>query len=274
MAQSRKNPTARPTKSKIVDRSKQIKRDDKASIYELGLYELDSTIKYYLDNVIIPTVKDHNDSLQRLPIVYGSQERWKSVQKTNFYRDAKGKIQLPIMMYKKIGIEKNRDLASKVDPNAPLVQNIKMRYSMKNKYDRFSLLYGRKPVEEYHRVVVPDFVNITYECILWTEFITQMNHIIEAINYAEGAYWGDPNKFSFKTKIDTFSPTSEVSAGKDRAVRCNFQIALSGFIIPQTLQKQINSQQTKTISAAKLTMGSERVVSDINEKPNDEPHNM
>ena len=42
----------------------------------------------------------------------------------------------------------------------------------------------------------------------------------------------------------------------------------------KTLQKQINSQQTKTISAAKLTMGSERVVSDINEKPNDEPHNM
>ena len=36
MAQSRKNPTARPTKSKIIDRSKQIKRDDKASIYELG----------------------------------------------------------------------------------------------------------------------------------------------------------------------------------------------------------------------------------------------
>ena len=132
-----------------------------------------------------------------------------------------------------------------------------------------------KPVQEFHRIVVPDFVNITYECIIWTEFISQMNYLIEAINYAEGAYWGNPNRYSFKTKIDDFTPSQEVASGQDRAVRCSFTIDLSGFIIPQTLQKQINSQQTKTISKAKLVMGSEKIVSDIDEinKWNDDPHN-
>ena len=261
-------PTAKLTKSKRIDRASQIKRDDKASVYELGLYDIDSAVKYYIDNIVQPQMMDHNNTLIKLPVVYGSPERWKSVQKSNFYRDVKGKIQLPLFMYRKTDIEKNRDLSSKVDPNAPLVQHIQMSYTNKNRYDNFSKLTGKLPVKEFHQVVVPDYVTVKYECIIWTEFVAQMNKIVEAINYAEGSYWGEPNKFNFKSKIDSFSPATELASGKDRATKCTFSLELQGFIIPNTIQKQINGQQTKTISTSTVVMGTERLVDDINDLPN------
>ena len=45
---------------------------------------------------------------------------------------------------------------------------------MKKNLDKFDVLRGRKPVREFQRIVVPDQLTITYECIVWTEFITQM----------------------------------------------------------------------------------------------------
>lgn len=263
MAQNIK-PTAKKTRSQLVDRSSQLKRVDKAKIYEVGLYDIDSAVKYYIDNVIQPRIKDHNDTSIQLPVVYGSPEKWKSVQKTQIFRDKKGKIQLPIMMYKKTRIDKNKDLSNKIDPNSPLAHYIKMGWSKNNKYDNFSRLYGKKETETYHRIVIPDYVTVTYDCIVWTDLISQMNSIVEAINYAEGAYWGEPNKFTFKSKIDSYNPATEVSSGKDRATRCTFTLELQGFIIPNTIQKQLNNSQTTILSTARLEMGSEKVVSDIN----------
>ena len=100
----RDKPTARDKKT--VNRADQIKRDDKQPILEVGLYDIDMAIKYYIDEVIQPRVKDSNGSSVSLPVIYGSTERWKSVQKSNFYRDSKGKIQLPLMMYRKTSIDK------------------------------------------------------------------------------------------------------------------------------------------------------------------------
>lgn len=38
----------------------------------------------------------------------------------------------------------------------------------------------------------PDYVNITYEFIIWTTYMEQMNKIVEKVIYSDGAYWGDP----------------------------------------------------------------------------------
>jgi len=270
MANSRRNKTthdAKKTRSKTIDRSKNIVRDDSEPVLEVNLYDIDESVKYYIDNIIVPNVIDHNGSKIQLPVIYGSPERWKSVQKSNFYRDVNGKIQLPLFMYKKTGIEKIRDLGNKVDVNSPIYQTIAMKYSTKNRYDNFSRLQGVKPVREFHKVVVPDYVRVTYECIIWTEFISQMNSIVEALNYAEGSYWGRKEKFNFKSKIDSFSPATEISKGQDRATKTTFTLTLDGFIIPSTMQKALTESSTKTMTIKKLVIGSETVVKDINNLP-------
>jgi len=38
--------------------------------------------------------------------MYGSPERWKAVQKDGFHRDKNGKIQAPLIMFKRDSVEK------------------------------------------------------------------------------------------------------------------------------------------------------------------------
>jgi hypothetical protein len=79
-----------------------------------------------------------------------------------------------------------------------------------------------------------------------------MNKIIEAINYASDSYWGDPNRFKFKASIDTFNNTTELSTDQDRIVRSTFTIKLNGYIIPDTIQKDVTALK-KLPSISKVT---------------------
>jgi hypothetical protein len=85
-----------------------------------------------------------------------------------------GKIQTPLIMLKRDSIEKNRGLGNKLDANAPqLYVTFEERYTKRNQYDNFSTLTNRKPQKEFTSVVVPDYVDITYSGIIWTDYVIQ-----------------------------------------------------------------------------------------------------
>ena len=171
--------------------------DDTKDIY-IGIQDHDEAIDYYFKNVIKPSVII-NGNRTAIPLVYGAPERWKSVQRDGYYRDKEGKIQAPIIMFKRTSIEKRRDLGNKLDANNPqLHYTFQSKYTKRNQYDNFSVLQNRTPQKEFHAVVVPDFVKLKYNFIIWTDYIAQMNKIVEAINYASDSYWGDKERFKFK----------------------------------------------------------------------------
>ena len=91
---------------------------------------------------------------------------------------------------------------------------------------RFSILNGSTPAREYHKVVVPDYVDLSYDFIIWTEFIEQQNKIIESVQYTANEYWGDQSKFKFLAQIDNFDLANELAEGSDRSVRSNFSVTL------------------------------------------------
>ena len=93
-----------------MDRHKQLRQDKSDKEVKIGLYEIDETIKYYFDNTIIPRITDGKGRQMKIPVVYGSPERWKSVQKSGIYRDSTGKAQFPAIVYKRTSVEKNRSL--------------------------------------------------------------------------------------------------------------------------------------------------------------------
>ena len=86
----------------------------------------------------------------------------------------------------------------------------------------------------------------------------QLNKIIEACEYASDAYWGNPERFQFRAFIDTFTTATELTVNKDRLVKGTFNIRLRGYIIPDTIQKELNSIK-KYNSKAKVTITSEAV---------------
>jgi hypothetical protein len=205
----------------------------------IGLKDIDTAIEYYFINVIKPSVRQNGTQLT-VPIIYGNQERWTAVQKDGYYRDKNGKIQTPLIMYKRDSIEKNRNLGNKMTANNPLHYGVfEKRYSSKNVYDRFSVLQNRAPVREFYGVIMPDYVNIAYSCVIFTEYIEQMNKIVEAINFASDSYWGNKAQFQFRAMIDTYTPTVELVQGQDRVVKTTFTINLLGYIIPDAINTTI-----------------------------------
>ena len=66
-----------------------------------------------------------------------------------------------------------------------------------------------------------------------------MNKIVESINFASDAYWGDKESYRFRANIDSFTTATELTAGKDRLVKGTFNINLRGYIIPSIIQKDL-----------------------------------
>tara|TARA_R100001509_G_scaffold1857_1_gene1592 strand:+ start:241 stop:1455 length:1215 start_codon:yes stop_codon:yes gene_type:complete len=231
-------------------------KGDNVKRFTVGLRDIDETIIYYFNNVIKPTVMQ-NGSKINVPILYGSPERWKAVQKDGFYRDKNGKIQAPLIMFKRDTVDKNRSLGNKVDPHNPINVGIyKKQFSKKNIYDRFSVISNRNPIDEYYGIIVPEYVTLTYSCMIFTDYIEQMNKIVEAINYASDAYWGDPERFSFRAKIDSYSTTTELSQGQDRAAKTNFTLIMNGHIVPDSINQQL-AGMNKYYSKSSVTFGLE-----------------
>jgi hypothetical protein len=193
--------------------------------------------------------------------MYGAPERWKSVQKDGYFRDKEGKLQVPLIMFKRDSVEKRRDLGNKLDANNPqLFYTFQEKYTTRNRYDNFSVLQGRKPQRERYAVVIPDYIKLMYTCTMWTDFVAQNNKLIEMINYSSDSYWGDPEKFKFNAKIDTYNNTVEVAQGENRVVKTSFGLTLQGYLVPDSLNKKLASENTlKTFSKSVISFGTEVV---------------
>tara|TARA_R110002167_G_scaffold22821_3_gene81454 strand:- start:706 stop:1584 length:879 start_codon:yes stop_codon:yes gene_type:complete len=249
-------------------RSQQLEREiDNFKEPQVGLYDVDEAIHYYFENVIQPRVKEGENEI-RVPIVYGSPERWSSVQKSGVFRDETGKVQLPLIMYRRTSVEKNRNISKNLDANNPnLFMTFEKEYNPRNRYDNFSILVGRQPSRKFHNVVIPDYVTLTYECIIWTDFIAHQNKIVEDINYASDSYWGKPEFFKFLASLDSFEISNELDQGTDRMSKAAFTLTLSGYIITDNLQKDMTQFNKKAYGVAEVNLFTTdvAVVNDINE---------
>lgn len=216
-------------------------KDDTTKPFTVGLQDIDESIMYYFDNIIKPTVIQNGERIP-VPIIYGSPERWKSVQKDTYLRDKKGALMMPIIVFKRNNLEKNRTLANKLDANMPnLYTSWQKSYNVKNMYSNFGVLNNRIPTKQYTANVVPDYVTLTYSCIIQTYYVEQLNKIIEAINYASDSYWGNPDRFKFKALIDSFATVTELQQSQERLVKGTFSLKMHGYIIPESIQKDLNS---------------------------------
>jgi len=216
-------------------------KGDNVKPFTVGLQDIDEAVFYYFNEVIRPVVMQNSERLP-VPVIYGSPEKWKSYQKDGYYRDLKGKIMAPLIMFKRNNLEKNRTIANKLDANNPNNYNVsKKMYDPRNAYDNFNVLNNRKPQIQYYATVVPDYVTVTYTCAAFTYYVDQLNKIVESIEYASDAYWGNPERYKFRAMINSFGFQTELAQDNERIVRSTFDIQLNGYIIPDNVQKGTNA---------------------------------
>ena len=260
IAPSNLQPQKSNSSKKPINRGEITRRDDdNIKDISIGLQDHDEAIMYYFNNIIKPSVITNGNRVS-VPLIYGSPERWKGVQRDGYFRDKEGKIQTPLIMFKRNSVEKRRDLGNKLDANNPQLYYVfQSAYNKRNQYDNFSVLQNRVPNKEFHAVVVPDFVRLKYSFIIWCDYVSQMNKIIEAINYSSDSYWGDAERFKFNARIDTFTNRVEVSQGTNRMIKTDFGLDLQGYIVPDAMNKELAKKPQKFFSKSSVTFGTEVV---------------
>ena len=242
-----------------VNRARQYKRDtDNVPDVAINLMDLDSAIMFYLTDVIKPTVVDNGESV-KVPIMYSSPERWAAIQKTGFMRDKKRQLILPVIAFRRTGMQKDETIPlDTMDPEEPKLHwQFERKYTDANRYDNFSIQQGLIPQREFYNVAVPDFMVLNYDFIIWTHYIEQMNKLVERINWSEGAYWGEPGKMKFRTSIDSFTDSTDVSE-KERIVKTEFSVTLKGYLLPEAFNELAGPHtMQKHLTPKRLVIGTE-----------------
>lgn len=250
-----------------------IRRDlDKTEDFSVTLIDVDTTIMEHMAKRLNLSVMD-NGSLINVPVLYASPERWKAVKADGYLRDNQGKILLPAILIKRSGVSNNKDLMTL---NRYLSYQVVAKFDQKNKYDKFDLLnegnpYKNNPTRQIYNVTLPDHVMITYECILWTDYVDQNNKLLEKINFGTHDYWGVGN-FRFRTRVDDYTNTVELGSGEDRNVKTTFNLNVYAYLLPKTIDG-VKSTTTKTFTARKIVVddrvvnGSEMAIVENGSKP-------
>lgn len=223
------------------NRSKDVStKGDRTKDVSISIMDIDTAIIKYIEEKIQPSIIQDGNRIQ-VPVMYGFPERWQTIQEKGYLREYSGRFMAPVVVIKRDTMEANRSLGTKIDANKPRnLYSFEQAYTKKNQYDSFSALTNRIPVKEFRLVVMPEYVTMVYSAVIFTNHLEQNNRIIEALKYAENTYWGEEGRFLFRSRIDTFTTSTEYSLGDDRTTRTNFTITLNGYIIPDTVNRDIS----------------------------------
>ena len=227
VAEAAYGPNHKPNRAYDLRRDKDTQKN-----FSVTLIDIDTAILTHLDTVISPTIIDAGRQI-KVPINYASGEKWKSIQQDGVIRDHNGKIQTPAIAFRRSTMQRNDNL---ITLNRYLQYPAVKHFSEKNKYDRFSAMSGFMPVKEIYSVAMPDHVIINYEFIIWTELIEQGNAVVEAINFSTEDYWGDKNRFKFRTSISDYNFETTNDAGQDRIVRSTFSMMVNAYLLPDKFE--------------------------------------
>ncbi len=235
-----------------LNRANEIKAETGDVKQSVTLFDIDYAMMTYLEDTVLPVLKDASGKSIKIPVIYGNSERWKGARRDGIFRDIHGKIQLPLMMLRRTSIAKDESMPML---NRHVSYSAITRYSKDNRYDRFSALgKATQPKYEIYKITMPDYVEINYECMCWTSFTEQLNEVIEHLNFTS-SYWGDKDKFKFRTSIADYNVVNEVGEGTERINRVEFTLNVKAYLLPEKFDGEPTTK--KYISSNKIVVATE-----------------
>jgi hypothetical protein len=254
------NPTTTEglTPDQLLNRSMQTRRDDDViRTKQRTVYDIDYAIKWYVDNEIRPQIESNKEIIP-VPVIFANGEKWDNVRRLGYLRDEKGMLQSPVIMLKR-GSVMERDTQRTLDVNRPQTGNYlthKARYNKRNQYeDELFPIPTNQPQssEKIYVIDIPKYVTVEYEMMLWCDFSTQMNALVDQIlPYGRFSWGNEGNKFP--TAIGQFSFETVNTVGEDRLVRATVPLTVQGTLL--SAQESRISTLKKMYSVKKLTFDS------------------
>ena len=205
--------------------------------FSIGLKEIDTAVINHIRNIMKPVVRESNEII-KVPVMYGNEERWKSVRGRGVLRDKNGVVILPVIVIKRTSLTMNPDMPLSFDNDVKgkyiSVIRSSNGWSKNNRYDRFSVLTGQKPVEEFVKTGMPDFVICSYSIVMMTAFMEQMNDLNTIMVEHLETYWGDSNSYRFLSALSgDISNEVQMESDGERLVRNELALEIKGYMIPE-----------------------------------------
>ena len=225
-------------------RHREVRRDkDKTRSIGVTLYDVDFAVKSFIEQSMKLKVEDNGEYLT-VPTIYANSEKWASIQKNGYLKDKKGKTLVPLITFRRSSVTMKNELKrNKVASTNQLAYIMKHKYNRETPYDRFSTLYGLKQPSEYIITPIPDYVDVSYDFIVWCEYQSQLNYIVEQFVYFTGQSFGEKNFFKFSTNMDSVSMEDNNSTGQDRVVRASFQIMVHAYLLPKEIAGEVTTRR-------------------------------
>ena len=231
-------------------RVNQVANNENLRAVRLGLYDVDNAIKWHLENVVNLQI-DTVQGSKKVPVIFATPEKWVSVQTQGYIHDNNDKIITPIAVLNRTGIEQRQDyVKNEVLKNEGNQWLFERKYSQKNKYTPFDILTNTKPLREFYTLDIPRFIHVTYNVIFWTEFIEQMNDLVEQVLFFNGTAFGDTQKYPTTISSPSFELSNEI--GNDRFVKATFEFTVKAYLINEDSRNRPTIQ--KLIPANKIVI--------------------
>ena len=212
--------------------------------FSITLKDVDTAVLNHVKNVMKPRVREANETF-KIPVYYGNEERWKAVRKRGVLRDKNNSLILPLIMLKRTELSRNElsGQSFQHDVRRNSVEVVRAnKWSKDNQYDRFSVQQGVQPVYDVITTGMPNYADITYEFILWTNFIEQMNPLVESFVDQSNTYWGDGTNNKFLCVLENISDASEMNQDGERFIKSTFTVTSKAYLLPEYLNSVITNK--------------------------------
>lgn len=234
-----------------INRAQETRRDtDNVKIPEVTPYDIDYAIFYHLSQRLNIQVND-NGKMIPIPVMFSTAEKWSQIREYGFIRDNEKKAVAPLMILKRGSITPDDRFHfgggnnfNPVTTFTPSLRLIPYR-TLNMQYDRVSGQMQTNASYEYYAFSVPNYVKVSYELIVWTDLMEQMNKVVSAIMAADNHIWGD--YYKFRTQVNDASPNNINSPGDDRIVRSTISLDVDGYLRPAFEYGQSNISKQYSI---------------------------
>lgn len=234
------------------DRSEDIRRDtDEQENRSITLKDVDRAMLHQFKERFDLSITQNGEH-REVPVIFDHPERWKWAANQDL-KSAGDRILYPLLVINRESAQTDtaRDIPNKGAFNmSPKGGNFvaKQRWSQNNRYDDFNALKDRVPSYEYYIVRVPNYIDVSYQCTLRTEYRINANTIQERVNYRSREYWGDPDRWLFWVEAGSFDQSVEGGNDEAQYVETTFGLDVKAYVLPEESYKEDVMQKMHTVS--------------------------
>ena len=206
------------------------------SIKNVTLETVDSAVRDYFDKKISISV-DTEKGRNKVPVIFAAGERWKMIRDNKGLRDENGTLILPVIAIRRTNIDRTPGMRA-LGQETPFITVSKRIHdktgNIQNlvntrKLNGFPQL-RKSPVFEYLTIPFPDFAVVFYEIVIWTQYQTQMNEILQKIFYNY-------------EHMDSFVMPVEYDGKKRKGNSYYFVGFRDGTVVPQSNVEEFTNQE-------------------------------